>query len=125
MATMQVAGAGHVPANANVREQPGRYVIELDVSDFSESELSVETVGPQLTVRGDQQPTKGDEGKPFRLHERLEESFRLPDDADPDRTRVFYRHGTLEIQAPRRRLEAQRLPIQHSYHLINPDAEPC
>jgi HSP20 family molecular chaperone IbpA len=126
MATMETVGAGHLlPAHAKVREERGQYVVELDVSDFIESELSVEAVGPRLTVRGDQQPTRDDDGKPFRLCEHLEESFRLPDDANLDRTRVFYRHGTLEIQAPRMRLTPRPLPIKRPFYLVNPDAEAC
>jgi HSP20 family molecular chaperone IbpA len=126
MAAMRVVGNGHkLPAHANVREEIGEYVIELDVADFTEKELFVEALGPRLTVRGDQLETEEDDGKPFRLHERLEESFRLPDDADAGRVTVYYKHGTLEIHAPRTTLEPRRLPIERPVFVINPDAEPC
>ena len=126
MAAMRAVGNGHkLPAHANVREQPGEYVIELDVADFTERELSVEVFGPRLTVRGEQLETKEDEGHAFRLQERLEESFRLPDDADADQIKVFYVHGRLEIHAPRARLEPRQLPIEHPAFRVNPDAEPC
>ena len=60
------------------------------------------------------------------LHERLEESFRLPDDVDTDLIKVFYAHGTLEIHAPRTRLEPRAVPIEHrSPYVGNPNAEPC
>lgn len=126
MAAMRVVGAGHrPPAHARVHEHPDEYVIELDVGDFVEAELSVEAAGPLLTVRADHVAAPGDDGEAFRLHERLEESFRLPDDADADRTKVFYRHGTLEIHAPRVRLEPHRLPVERRSFLSNPNAEPC
>lgn len=126
MAAMRAVGNGHqLPPHAHVREKPGEYLIQLDVSDFTESELAIEALGPQLTVRGDQLETTEDHGEAFRLHERLEESFRLPDDADADQIKVFYKHGTLEIHAPRTRLEPRRLPIEHQRYLINPDAEAC
>ena len=126
MAAMTAVGNGHVlPPLAHVREAPSAYLIELDVSDFTERELSVEALGKRLTVRGDQQEAAKDEGRAFRLHERLEESFRLPDDADLDGTTVMYSHGTLEIHAPRLRLEPRRLPIEHSSFLVNPEATPC
>jgi HSP20 family molecular chaperone IbpA len=126
MATMQLVGNGHkLPAHANVREQPGEYVVDLDVSDFTETELTVEAVGPHLTVRGDQLETVEDDRKAFRLHERLEETFRLPDDVDTDRIKVFYTHGTLEIRAPRTRPEPRRLPIEGPSFRVNPDATPC
>jgi HSP20 family molecular chaperone IbpA len=101
MAAMRAVGNSHrLPAHANVREDPCEYLIELDVSDFTESELTVEALGPRLTVRGDQQATAEDDSRPFRLRERLEESFRLPDDADADQIKVFYKHGTLQIASP-------------------------
>jgi HSP20 family molecular chaperone IbpA len=126
MAAMRVVGNGHqLPAHANVREEAGEYLIELDVADFTETELSVEALGPRLTVRGDQLETVEDDGKAFRLHERLEETFRLPDDADADQTKVFYKHGTLEIHAPRTRLQPRQLPIEHPSYRVNPNAEAC
>lgn len=127
MPAMRVVGTGHqLSEHAHVRRDPSEYVIELDVSDFSEQELSIEALGPCLTVRGDQLELPGDDGKAFRIHERLEESFRLPDDADVERITVFYTHRALEIHAPRTKLEARRLPILGvPHHLVNPDAEPC
>jgi HSP20 family molecular chaperone IbpA len=126
MAAMRAVGNGHqLPAHANVREEADEYVIELDVADFTESELSVEALGPRLKLRGEQRETVEDGGKAFRLHERLEETFRLPDDADADQIKVFYKHGTLEIHAPRTHLEARQLPIEHPPYRVNPNAEAC
>jgi HSP20 family molecular chaperone IbpA len=127
MAAMRAVGNGHkLPRHAHVREKPGEYLIELHVPDFTENELAIEARGPQMTVRGDQLETTEDDGRAFRLHERLEESFRLPDDADADQIKVFYKHGKLEIHAPRTRLEPHPVPIQHHHpFLINPDAEAC
>jgi HSP20 family molecular chaperone IbpA len=126
MAAMRVIGKSHrLPAHANVREDACEYLIELDVSDFTESELTVEALGPRLTVRGDQQETAEDDGKPFRLHERIEESFRLPDDADADQIKVLYKHGTLEIHAPRTKLEPRLVPIEQPSSLFNPEATGC
>ena len=127
MAVMRAVGTGHrLPAHARVREDGCEYVIELDVSDFLESELTVEAVGPHVTVHGDQVLEHGDDSVALRLHERLEESFRLPDDADADLMKVFYTHGRLEIHAPRTRLEPRAVPIEHrSPYAGNPNAEPC
>jgi HSP20 family molecular chaperone IbpA len=126
MPAMRAVGAGHqLSPRAQVRRDAKEYVIRLDVSDFTEQELSIETVGPCVTVRGDQAETAADDGKPFRLHERLEESFRLPDDADPTRIRAFHRHHALEIHTPRTRLEPRPVPIEHvPSWVINPDAQP-
>jgi HSP20 family molecular chaperone IbpA len=125
MAAMQAVGNGHrLLARANVCERRAEYVIELDVADFAEQELAVEAVGSRITVRGDHVETNADE-KVFRFRERLEETFRLPGDAAIDATKVFYRHGTLEIHAPRQRLDRRRLRIEKPAYHVNPDAKPC
>jgi HSP20 family protein len=126
MAAMRTVGNGHqLPAHANVHERPDAYVIELDVADFTDGELSVELLGSRVTVRGDKREAVQDEGKPFRLHGRLIETFRLPGDADSDRIEAFFAHGVLEIRAPRTHVEPRRLPIQRPAYGANPDAEPC
>jgi HSP20 family molecular chaperone IbpA len=123
---MRVVGNGHrPPPHAHVRQEAGAYVIVLDVADFAESELSVEALGPRVTVSGEQHESVEDNGQAFRLREQLRESFRLPDDAVADKVKVVYKHGMLEIRVPRTRLEPRRLPIEHNWSLINPDAEPC
>jgi HSP20 family molecular chaperone IbpA len=127
MPAMRTVGTGHLfSPHVQVRRDADEYVIELDVSDFTEPELSIEAVGPCITVRGDQLERPEDDGKAFRLHERLEESFRLPDDADSDRVKAFYKHRALQIHAPRKHVEPHRVPIERaSSFVINPDAEPC
>ena len=127
MAVMRAVGTGHrLPAHVKVREDGREYVIEFDVSDFLESELGVEAVGLRITVRGVQVQEPDDDSAALRLHERIEESFRLPDDADADLMKVFYTHGTLEIHAPRSRLEPRAVPIEHrSPYVGNPNAVPC
>jgi HSP20 family molecular chaperone IbpA len=124
VAAMQAVGYHQLPPHARVRETDAQYVIELDVADFTEAELSVVALGPVLTIHGDQLAIPGDEAKAFRIHERLEESFRLADDADLDATHVYYKHGVLELRVPRTQLTAHRLPIeQRPSAVINPDAE--
>jgi HSP20 family molecular chaperone IbpA len=125
MAAIRSVGYRHqLPPHAHVRETDEHYVIELDVSDFTMAELSVEAFGPRVTVRGDQLETPGDEGKAFRIHERLEESFRLPDDADLGDIHVYYKHGVLEIRVPRAIFAPRQLPIERrrSGVVIDPDA---
>lgn len=126
MTAMRVGGNHHkLPQNAHLLESDLQYVIQLDVSDFTRSELAVEVLGPQLTVRGDQLEAPGDETQPFCLHERFERSFRLPDDADRDGIQAFDKHGALEIRVPRLRLEPQAIPIERRrVGLVQPDAEP-
>jgi HSP20 family molecular chaperone IbpA len=126
MTGMRSVGNGHkLPPHARVQEDPGEYLIELDVSDFTEPELTVTVLGPLVAVRGDQLETEEDEGLAFRLHERLEESFRLPDDAVLERIKAFYEHGTLELHAPRKPLVPHTVAIEHKFSLVNPNAAAC
>jgi len=126
MTAMRIAGHMHaLPANAHVRELPDNYLIELDVADFTEAELSVELLGPQLTIRGEQLGIPEEAATAFRFHERLEESFRLPDDADVNGVVASYRHGTLEIDVPRSALTPRSVPIERPAFHFDPDAEAC
>ena len=126
MLAMRTAGNDHkLPPHARVEGTEREYVIELDVADFTESELSVGTLGPVVTVLGDQLANPPDEGLPFRLHERLEESFRLPDDAVADGMKAFFERGTLELHVPRKALSPHAVPVRTRGLLVNPDATPC
>jgi HSP20 family molecular chaperone IbpA len=126
MATMRPAGAAWLlPPHAHVHVEMSEYVVELDVSDFTERELCVELVGRRVTVRGDQVDGGPENAEPFHLHEQLEEWFRLPDDVDADAISVLFRHGTLEIHAPRTRLESRRLRIERSSNRVSGSATPC
>ena len=126
MAAMRAVGTGHrLPTHANVRTDDREYVIELDVSGFLESELVVDVIGPRVTVRGDQLRERDDTAV-FRLHERREASFRLPDDADPGPMSAFYAHGTLELHVPRRDVQPRLVPIEHRTPFVgNPNAAAC
>jgi HSP20 family molecular chaperone IbpA len=126
MTVMHAVGAGHrLPPHAHLHELDDEYVVELDVSDFTERELEVEVTGTLVAVRGDQLPAEDDETRAFRLHERLEESFQLPDDVDPAGVRAFYKHGTLGIHAPRTKPGPRLVPIEHERWRLDPNAEPC
>lgn len=112
MAAMRAVGYHQLPRDARVLEQELEYAIELDVAEFAENELTVEALGPLLTVRGEQASTAGDEGKPFRIRECLDASFRLPDDADLERIGITYKHGVLDIRVGRTPLVPRTLPIE-------------
>lgn len=123
MSAMQAVGYHQLPPHARVRETDLEYVIELDVADFTQAELSVEALGPVLTIRGDQAEIPGDQGQAFRIHERLEESFRLPDDVDLDEIHILYKHGILEIRVARIPLVLRRLRIERRRSgMVNADA---
>ena len=112
MAAMRAVGHHELPRRARVGETELEYAIELDVGDFAEDELTIEALGPVLTVRGSQADTPADEGRPFCLRQRLELAFRLPDDADLERIDATYKHGVLEITVARLPLVRRTLRIE-------------
>ncbi|MGZ8702991.1 MAG: Hsp20/alpha crystallin family protein [Gaiellaceae bacterium] len=126
MAAMKAVGnGGRRPAHARVQEELGEYVVELGVPDFAESELTVDLQGRTITVRGDQVEAEDEDGKPFRLHERVEESFRLPDDVDANGVHATLQHRTLQIHAPRGFAAPRRIEIDHAAYRVNADTPAC
>jgi HSP20 family molecular chaperone IbpA len=86
---------------ATVGETEHQYLVELEVAGFTRDELALELDGHLVSVSGES-----------RLLDVLEESFRLPEDADPDHVTAYYDRGMLEIHAPRRRTRGRRrVPI--------------
>jgi HSP20 family protein len=124
MTAMRTMGLAPVmPPEASVEQSAAEYVVHLAVPGFAQEELEVEVAGRFVTVRGDQAQTTIDDG-PFRLHERLEERFQLPADVAAERVTATYRHGALELHAPRTnggRITPRKVPIEHRF-AINPDA---
>jgi HSP20 family protein len=126
MTTMQRVGlARGLPPHANVTELDDEYVIELEVSDFAEPELTVELERGVVTVRGEQRETDAEAHEPFRLRERLVESFHLPEGVEPCGVAAYFEHGVLEIHAPKRRGELLRhIAVQRKEHgLLHEGAE--
>jgi HSP20 family molecular chaperone IbpA len=97
------------PPHGKVIEDPNEYVIELDVPEFTEDELNVRVDGDVVTVVADQHRPRRET---LLLSERMEESFRLPEDASAADIETRFRDGTFEIHIPRDRFE------------INPEATP-
>ena len=118
----QQPGGHRLPPHAHLREDATEYLVELDVSDFTDRELTVEVLGRRVAVRGEQIRPDTEEEAPFHLHERLEETFRLPDDADADALVAVYHHGTLALRVPRRDLRPRQVAVTHEPSLVHPDA---
>jgi HSP20 family molecular chaperone IbpA len=120
MRTMGLAPV--MPPHARVDESKDEYVVCLPVPGFAITELEIELTDRVVTVRGDQ--TKVDPETPFRVHEQLEEHFRLPADVDLDRVSARYAHGQIELHAPRGSVSLMRprkLPLETRL-AVNADA---
>ena len=128
MGGMRAVGIGHrLPAHAKVRDGRREYVIELDVSDFLESELDVDVVGRAChRARGPGAGAGRRGGRRSGCRSGSRSRFGFPTTPTPTGSRSFYAHGTLEIRAPRTKLEPRAVPIEHRSPFVgNPDAEPC
>jgi HSP20 family molecular chaperone IbpA len=114
-----------LPLHARISEEPATYLVELDVAGFDEVELDLSLHGRSLTVVGEHDEPGARNG--IGVHERLEETFSLPDDVLTDRIEAFFRRGTLEIKAPRSGAhpESRRVPVRKRSGVINADATPC
>lgn len=124
MTAMRTMGLAPVlPPESTVEQSAKEYVVHLRVPGFAQEELEVQIAGRFVTVRGDQTQTTID-NRPFRLHERLEESFQLPPDVDAERITATFAHGALELHAPRirdGRGKPRKVPIGRRT-AVNPDA---
>ena len=128
MTAMRTAGLKQsFPPQAEVVETVDHYLVELDVSAFAQEELHVELDGDLVSIVGAQDEVGGEEPA-FRLHERLEETFRLPTDADPHGVTALFEHGRLDLIVPKQPVSATEtrvVPIRKRQHgLINADATP-
>jgi HSP20 family protein len=90
---------------ADIYEQAGELVVELEVPGFDEKDLQIEVTDHTLCVKGERKEEKEKTEKTFQLRERLERSFErrfaMPDDADLDKLVATYKKGVLEIHAPK------------------------
>jgi HSP20 family molecular chaperone IbpA len=124
MTAMRTMGLAPVlQPEADVAESACGYVVRLPVDGFAKDELEVEVSDHLVTVRGDQQRTPADT-EAFLLHERLEENFKLPADADTSALTANYAHGVLVLQVPRSphlSLVPRRVPVERPL-TVNPDA---
>ena len=115
MTPMRTTGLTRVTrSDASVAEAPCGYTVRLPDRGFAHDELELDISDSVLTVRGEQTKTPAD-GSSFVLHERLEESFELPADADTHHVTANYADGALVVEIP-------RFPRLAPRHCVNPEA---
>jgi HSP20 family protein len=102
---------------ADVYETNGEFVYELEVPGFDERELTVEVSDHTLAVKGERKEEKEQEGKTFRLHERLakefERRFELPPEADSAELAARFERGVLTVHVPKAKAaKPHKVPIE-------------
>ena len=111
------AGVSQAPLpSVDIYETAGEYVLELEVPGFEEKQLSVEVSDHMLTVKGERTEETEEEGKSFRLQERLatqfERRFELPAEADTAAVAADFKTGILTVHAPKaKRAEPRAVSI--------------
>jgi HSP20 family molecular chaperone IbpA len=124
MNAMRTMGLAPVlPPDSQVAVFADEYLVRIAVPGFAREELDVEVVDHVVTVCGDQVQTASDD-QPFRIHERLEERFMLPGDADASRVTASHSHGAVELHVPRTNGSCRaprKVQIDHRLEM-NPDA---
>jgi HSP20 family protein len=103
--------------SVEVCERDDQVRVCIDVPGVDESHLQVEIQGGDLTVRGERQDERGDDGGRRRseLHYgSFTRRIPLPDGIDMDSAKAILRNGVLEIRIPLQRREPRRVPVQHA-----------
>jgi HSP20 family protein len=107
---------GTFPA-ADVVEGEREYRITAELPGMSEKDLEISLGGDVLTVKGEKKEEREEQGGNRYVAERrfgsFQRSFRLPEDADPDRIEAGFKNGVLTVTLPKRpEAQAQRRKIE-------------
>jgi HSP20 family protein len=87
-------------------EEPGRFILEMDVPGVRLEDLAISVVGRRLTVKGSREIVRERSGPRVHLMERWSGSFSrsldLPAQVDEGGIAATLREGILRIELPRR-----------------------
>ncbi|MDR2160271.1 MAG: Hsp20/alpha crystallin family protein [Treponema sp.] len=111
----------HAPA-CDVRETENSYIIEAELPGYDEKEIHVHVDGGALTIESGQEEVRDvnekkekKDGGNYLIRERrarsFSRSFKLPDNADPDKVSASFRNGILSLEI-KKRAEARKRLIQ-------------
>jgi HSP20 family protein len=93
-----------VPA-ADAFETPDAYVLELELPGLGKDDVVVQTLGDELTVRGERRPAVAGRPEAFhrleRRHGPFSRTFRFPDEVDPDQIKAEFADGLLRLTVPK------------------------
>jgi HSP20 family protein len=87
-------------------EEPGRFVVEMDVPGVRLEDLAISVAGRRLTIAGRRESVRESGGPGLRVRERFTGSFsrtvELPEPVDAGRVGATLREGILRVELPRR-----------------------
>ena len=95
-----IATSDWVPA-VDIKETDKAFVIEADIPGVKPEDIEVHMDNGILTIKGEKETEKKDEGEDYKRVERRYGSFyrriSLPDTADPESVKANSDHGVLQI----------------------------
>jgi HSP20 family protein len=98
-------GVGFSPA-VNLRETPQSFVVTADLPGVKDENIEVTVTGNRLTISGQREDEKSDEGDRYHAYEAsygsFMRSFSLPEGTDPDHVQAEMKNGVLEVIVPKR-----------------------
>ncbi len=99
-----------------VKERPDAFVLKADLPGLAEKDLDISFTGNRLTVSGQREEEKLNEGETYYACERsfgsFSRTFMLPDNADPDHASADFKDGVLQVTVPKKAEEkAKKLSI--------------
>ena len=102
-----VAASARWLPSFDLLEEPGAYVVELDMPGVSLKDLSISVAGLRLTLSGRREIVRDYAAARIRVRERwsgaFSRSIELPGPVDADRLAATLQEGILRIVLPRRR----------------------
>lgn len=104
--------------NAEAASAIDYYEISVELPGVPDEDVKVEVHDGRLTVSGEKQSKREEEGKSYFFSEitygRFQRSFRLPPDADEDRISATHKDGVLTIKVAKAKpaeTSAKSIPI--------------
>ena len=101
------ADAGRWPPFLDLIEEPGVFIVEMDMPGVRLQDLSISVTGRRLNVRGTRASVRDSSSAHIRVRERwsgaFSRSIELPGPVDAERLTATLQDGILRIVLPRQR----------------------
>lgn len=95
---------GPFELRSDVREEDGRYVVDVDLPGVRKNDIDVSVSGGSVTVQAEFAKRESDGGKRLqeeRLTGECFRSFTFPDDIDAAHATASFEHGVLTLSLPK------------------------
>jgi HSP20 family protein len=102
---------------ADFSEMGDRYNVHVDLPGIEQDKVKLSVQGRTLTLKGEGQQEKEEEGKQWHIKERTRQSFQssftLPSNANTDAITASFKNGVLDITVPKKeKTESRKIDIK-------------